>query len=99
MTPGPHDVQGPVAVVGLACWLPGDSNNPGALWDFLVAGGIATNQPPSTTFNLRGHYDESRKPKTMTSPGGMFLENIDPRDIDARFLGLSIGEAIAMDPQ
>lgn len=35
----------------------------------------------------------------MTSPGGMFLENIDPRDIDARFFGLSKGEAIAMDPQ
>lgn len=35
----------------------------------------------------------------MTSPGGMFLENIDPRDIDARFFGLSKGDAIATDPQ
>lgn len=35
----------------------------------------------------------------MTSPGGMFLENIDPRDVDAHFFGLSKAEAIAMDPQ
>ena len=92
-------VQEPVAVVGLACRLPGDSNTPDALWDFLVAGGIAANQPPPTRYNLTGHYDGSRKPKTMTSPGGMFLENIDPRDIDAHFFGLSKVEAIAMDPQ
>lgn len=92
-------VQEPIAVVGLACRLPGDSNTPDALWDFLVAGGIAANQPPPTRYNLTGHYDGSRKPKTMTSPGGMFLENIDPRDIDAHFFGLSKAEAIAMDPQ
>ena len=35
----------------------------------------------------------------MASPGGMFLENIDPRDIDAQFFKLSKMEAISMDPQ
>ncbi len=35
----------------------------------------------------------------MRSPGGMFLENIDTRDVDAQFFGLRPEEAIAMDPQ
>lgn len=35
----------------------------------------------------------------MRSPGGMFLEYVDPADIDAQFFGLSRAEATAMDPQ
>ncbi|KAI9720556.1 MAG: Type I Iterative PKS [Chrysothrix sp. TS-e1954] len=92
-------VQEPVAVIGMACRLPGDSSSPSRLWDFLERGGIATNEPPATRFSLKGHYDRSTKPRTMRSPGGMFLENVDVRDIDAPFFGLSRTEAIAMDPQ
>lgn len=35
----------------------------------------------------------------MRSPGGMFLENIDPKDFDAGFFNTSRVDAIAMDPQ
>jgi acyl transferase domain-containing protein len=35
----------------------------------------------------------------MRSPGGMFLENVDPQDFDAQFFGIPRVEAIAMDPQ
>lgn len=89
----------PLAVVGMACRLPGDSNSPTALWKFLMLGGIARNEPPASRFQLKGHEDGSKRPKTMRSPGGMFLENIHPADIDAQFFGLSKAEAIAMDPQ
>lgn len=91
--------QEPIAVVGLACRLPGNSNSPTAFWDFLVNGGCAQNEPPSSRFNIKGHYDKSMKPRTMRSPGGMFLENIDPKDIDARFFSLTKADAISMDPQ
>ena len=91
--------QDPIAVVGLACRLPGNSNSPTALWDFLTRGGIAKNEPPSSRFNFEGHFDGSMKPGTMRSPGGMYLESIDPRDIDARFFALSKADAISMDPQ
>ena len=94
-----NDVQDPVAVVGLACRLPGNSNSPTALWDFLLNGGCAENEPPSSRFNLKGHSDGSMKPGTMRSPGGMFLESIDPKDVDARFFALSRADAISMDPQ
>ncbi len=92
-------VQEPIAIIGLACRLPGNCNTPTALWDFLEACECAKNEPPTSRFTLRGHYDGSKKPITMTSPGGMFLERIDPRDIDAQFFKLSKADAIAMDPQ
>jgi acyl transferase domain-containing protein len=91
--------QDPVAVIGLACRLPGNCNSPTALWEFLEQGGVARNEAPESRFNLRAHHDGSRKPKTMRSPGGMFLEDIDPEDFDAQFFGVSHVDAIAMDPQ
>lgn len=95
----PKFAADPLAVIGIACRLPGDSNSPTALWQFLERGGIASNNPPASRFQLKGHEDGSKRPKTMRSPGGMFLESINPADIDAQFFGLSKAEAIAMDPQ
>ncbi|EKG12981.1 Beta-ketoacyl synthase [Macrophomina phaseolina MS6] len=92
-------VQEPVAVVGMACRLPGDSNTPHKLWEFLMKGGVADTNPPSTRFNLKGHYDGSDKPTTLRNPGGMFLENVDPADFDAGFFNISRTDAISMDPQ
>jgi len=92
-------IQEPLAVIGLACRLPGENNSPTELWRFLEGGGIASNTPPASRFNNKGHQDGTFKPKTMGSPGGMFIEKIDPKDIDAPFFKLSKMEAISMDPQ
>lgn len=92
-------VQEPIAVIGMGCRLPGQSNSPTALWNFLKAGGIAANDAPKSRFNLNGHHDGSKKPKTMRSPGGMWLESIDPRKFDAEFFEVAWADAIAMDPQ
>lgn len=98
-TSKPSSTQDAIAVVGMGCRLPGNSNTPDALWDFIERGSVAHNEPPKTRFNLRAHFDKSRKPHTMRSPGGMFLENIDPKDFDAGFFNTSRVDAIAMDPQ
>ncbi|RCI09139.1 hypothetical protein L249_1549 [Ophiocordyceps polyrhachis-furcata BCC 54312] len=92
-------VKEPIAVVGMACRLPGNSNSPHALWEFLERGGIADNTPPESRFRLEAHYDGSDKPKTMRSPGGMFLESVDVKQFDAAFFGIAKADAIAMDPQ
>ncbi|KAI0970360.1 putative polyketide synthase [Xylaria arbuscula] len=92
-------IQEPIAVVGIACRLPGESNSPHALWEFLEKGGIADNRPPETRFRFDTHHDASKKPRTMRSPGGMFLESIDPKKFDAAFFGIATTDAIAMDPQ
>ncbi|KAJ0413691.1 polyketide synthase [Aspergillus carlsbadensis] len=92
-------VQEPVAVVSMACRLPDSCHTPREFWRFLEQGRIAINTPPRTRFSLNTHYDGSLKPQTMASPGGMFLQNVDPRDIDAQFFRLSGVEATSMDPQ
>ncbi|RDW79927.1 beta-ketoacyl synthase [Coleophoma cylindrospora] len=92
-------VQEPVAIVGLACRLPGNSDSPTALWKFLERGGIAINDPPKSRFNFKGHYDGSTKPGTMRPPGGMFIETVDPADFDAQFFRIPKIDATAMDPQ
>ena len=92
-------VQEPMAVVSMACRLPDECHSPQAFWKFLEQGKIAINTPPGTRFSLSTHYDGSLKPQTMASPGGMFLQGVDPRDIDAQFFRLSGVEASSMDPQ
>ncbi|TVY26941.1 Fumagillin dodecapentaenoate synthase [Lachnellula hyalina] len=91
--------QAPLAVIGMSCRLPGKSNSPSSLWEFLERGGIASNTTPPSRFNLDTHYVGSPKPNTMRSPGGMYLENIDPQEFDAPFFNISREDAIAMDPQ
>jgi acyl transferase domain-containing protein len=83
----------------MACRLPGHSTTPGKFWDFLERGGIATNESPPTRFNLSAHRDGSKKPKTMRTPGSMFVEEVYPRDFNAGFFGISGADAAAMDPQ
>lgn len=91
--------QTPIAVLGLACRLPGRCNSPHALWDFISQGSIASNEPPKSRFGLSGHYDGSGKPGTIPSPGGMFLEDVDPAAFDASFFNTSLTDATSMDPQ
>ena len=97
--PSPRYHFEPIAVIGFACRLPGNNNSPTALWDFLERGGVASRAVPASRFNLAGHENGSKRPGTMRTPGGMFLESINPADIDAQFFGLSRAEATAMDPQ
>ena len=83
----------------MACRLPDECHSPQAFWKFLERGKIASNNPPATRFSLNTHYDGSLKAQTMASPGGMFLQAVDLRDIDAQFFRLSGIEASSMDPQ
>lgn len=99
MAAGSKISRDPLAIVGFACRLPGNSNNPTAFWKMMESGRTASIDPPKSRFHLAGHEDGSKKPKTMRSPGGMFLEDIHPADLDAEFFGLSRSEVIAMDPQ
>jgi acyl transferase domain-containing protein len=67
----------------------------------LERGGVAKNEPPSSRFSLAGHYDKENpgRPRTMKSPGGMFLEDVDPALFDGQFFNISRTECISMDPQ
>src|SRR2546429_3800015 len=80
--------NGMIAVIGLACRLPGASD-PEAFWNLLCGGASAIGPVP------RGRWDDIDRNQAVGRGG--FLPEIDR--FDAAFFGVSPGEAAAMDPQ
>ncbi len=83
-----------IAVIGLACRMPG-ARNAEAFWQLLLAGTDATGDVPG------GRWAGDHSPEAAAGPGGAvrggFLEQIDL--FDAQFFGISPREATHMDPQ
>ncbi|KAG7100701.1 Highly reducing polyketide synthase apmlA like protein [Verticillium longisporum] len=97
--PAAH-LQPPIAVVGMGCRLPGNSNSPQALWQFISNGSVADNVPPTSRFRYATHYDGSGRAGTTPSPGAMFLgDEVDIAAFDAAFFNTSHHEAGSIDPQ
>ena len=89
----------PIAIVGMACRLPGGVRTPEDLWDMVFAGrdGIAA-FPADRGWDLgalSSGGDDGRG-RSATLEGG-FLDCL--ADFDAGFFGISPREAMAMDPQ
>ncbi|HWU86602.1 MAG TPA: beta-ketoacyl synthase N-terminal-like domain-containing protein, partial [Kofleriaceae bacterium] len=82
----------PIAIVGMACRLPGGIERPDQLWQLLVDRGDAIGELPTD----RGWDLERLEVASATRRGG-FLGHA--CEFDAEFFGISPREALAMDPQ
>ncbi|OON69871.1 beta-ketoacyl synthase N-terminal-like domain-containing protein, partial [Streptomyces tsukubensis] len=82
----------PLAIVGMACRLPGGVASPDDLWRMLDNGGDAV-----TGFPADRGWDPSGLTGGPDADRGGFLS--DAADFDAAFFGISPREALAMDPQ
>ena len=89
----------PIAIVGMACRLPGGCDSPQALWRFLLEGGDALVDVPRERWDHEAffHADPDAAGRVYVRQAGFLRES--PALFDARFFGLSPREAADMDPQ
>ncbi|MCV7442361.1 type I polyketide synthase [Mycobacterium paraense] len=88
----------PVAVIGMACRLPGGINSPDLFWEALLRGDDFVKEIPGERWDVDYYYDpEPGVPGRSVCKWGSFLDNVG--DFDPEFFGITEKEATAMDPQ
>jgi polyketide synthase 5 len=88
----------PIAVIGMACRLPGGIESPEQLWEALLRGDDLVKEVPADRWDMDQYYDpEPGVPGRSISKWAAFLD--DPTGFDADFFGIGDREALASDPQ
>ncbi|GLA23998.1 type I Iterative Polyketide synthase (PKS) [Aspergillus niger] len=87
----------PIAIVGMACRLPGGVNSPEELYRFLLEKKDGLCEVPSTRYTIDSFYNASSRGAIKTRHG-YFLQE-DPMLFDAPFFSITDYEAERMDPQ
>ena len=88
----------PVAVIGMACRLPGGVDSPQKLWEVLLEGEDFVTVVPLERWDADAFYDpEPGVPGRSVSRWGAFIDDVTGFDCD--FFGMTDREATAIDPQ
>ena len=88
----------PIAVVGMACRLPGGIDSVHKLWEALLRGDDLVTEIPGDRWDADDLYDpEKGVSGRSVSKWGAFLDDVTGFDPD--FFGINEREATAMDPQ
>lgn len=86
----------PLAIVGIGCRFPGEANDVKSFWSLLTGNQGAWSPLPQERYNAEtGFYHPHRQRKGFFNvKGGYFLNDFS--HFDARFFGITAGEALAM---
>lgn len=99
-SPAPMSIRStvPVAVIGMACRLPGGIESPEQLWETLLRGEDLVTEVPPDRWDKDEYYDpEPGVPGRTASKWGAFLDDV--AGFDSEFFGINEREAAALDPQ
>jgi len=97
LTSGLAEGNAPIAIVGMACRLPG-ANSVDEFWDVLRSGRCSIGPVPMDRFDIDALYDPTpATPGKVMSRWGGFLTGI--QMFDAGCFGISPREAVFLDPQ
>ncbi|KAH8694996.1 beta-ketoacyl synthase domain-containing protein [Talaromyces proteolyticus] len=86
-----------LAIVGMACRMPGGANDHELFWELLVDGRDVHTRVPADRFDLEAHYDPTGAMENSTdTPYGNFIDG--PGLFDPGFFNMSPREAEQTDP-
>ncbi|EQD87075.1 erythronolide synthase [Saccharopolyspora erythraea D] len=89
-------VDEPIAIVGMACRLPGEVDSPERLWELITSGRDSAAEVPDDRGWVPDELMASDAAGTRRAHGNFMAG---AGDFDAAFFGISPREALAMDPQ
>ena len=88
----------PIAIIGMACRLPGGIDSPEQLWEALLRGDDLVTEIPPDRWDADEYYDpQPGAPGRSVCKWGAFLDDV--AGFDPGFFGITEKEATAMDPQ
>ncbi|MGW8698201.1 non-ribosomal peptide synthetase/type I polyketide synthase [Streptomyces eurythermus] len=99
MTDSPHaDPHDRIAVIGMACRLPGGASDHRTFWRNLIEGKDCLSPTPADRYDVASLGSGDRaKPGRLIGTRGGYIDGFD--EFDPEFFGISPREAAHMDPQ
>jgi hypothetical protein len=89
--------QSKLAIVGMACRMPGGATDTEKFWQLLEKGLDVHRKIPADRFDVETHFDPSgKRMNTSHTPYGCFID--EPGQFDAPFFNMSPREALQTDP-
>lgn len=88
-----------IAVIGMACRLPGGADSPESLWSMLAEGRDGRKEVPKDRWDWRSFYNKNPDTKDATNFSHAYFLNEDVSRFDARFFNISGIDAATIDPQ
>lgn len=89
----------PIAIIGMACRLPGGSDSSSKLWDMLAQGRSGWCEIPPDRWNKNSFYHPDPEAKEAINVKGLYFLQQDIGAFDARFFNIHQHEAHCLDPQ
>ncbi|KAK8066687.1 hypothetical protein PG997_013434 [Apiospora hydei] len=91
--------ESPIAIIGMACRLPGGAHDPESLWSMLAEGRDGRAEVPKDRWNWKSFYHKNPDMGEVTNFSHAYFLQQDVAAFDARFFGILGAEATGMDPQ